>query len=414
MTKLGKIFILLILTLFYKEKGFSQNNKCDCMKDLEYLDSKVRKNPAYKNNTNSYKQKFEKLTIDADKAKTIHECYLILNSLLLSLNDNHSRVYGLDNGATVEIKNDPLKLSQFKESTIYNAYPFVEKDLDSLKIILKQKKLTDIEGIYSLKENLTIGVFKDDTYNKFNAVVFNTNNDVWQKGEIIYTLLPFGDNKLLNIGGSFNSKKLISYTERIDNGFFHYMGFKKDTAIINYATKLKKDDTYYSEELTSNITYIRVGSFTGRYPLLKDAENFYKTLEATLNKSNLILDLRNNSGGGDRNSNILFKILKTYAKKNNIYVLINHRSASNAEQFAYKLKEIGNCKIFGQQSNGTVSYETPDKTYELPSGHFVATISSKTHSKYLEIESKGVAPDVELDLNFEWVEQTIKLIEEKN
>lgn len=159
---------------------------------------------------------------------------------------------------------------------------------------------------------------------------------------------------------------------------------------------------------------MRIGSFSGWNPTLGEAEKFYKKLKGTLNKPHIILDLRNNGGGGDRNSDILYKLLKTFAKKNRISVLINHRTVSNAEQFAFKLSELNNCEIYGQQTNGSASYEIVNGNYNLPSSHFIAVLTSKAHSKYLEIESKGVQPDVELSLNSDWIEQTTKLIKEKN
>ena len=192
------------------------------------------------------------------------------------------------------------------------------------------------------------------------------------------------------------------------------MGFTKDQDKVLYASKLTTEDTYFRDEISPEITYLRIGSFNSWYPTLSDAEKFYKQLEGALSKPNLIVDLRNNGGGGDRNSDILFKILKSYAKKNKLYVLINHRTGSNAEQFAYKLSELNNCEVLGQQTNGTISYEIVNGNYELPSGHFIAVLTSKTHSKYLEVESKGVRPDIELSLESDWIEQTKKLIEEKN
>lgn len=133
-----------------------------------------------------------------------------------------------------------------------------------------------------------------------------------------------------------------------------------------------------------------------------------------MTKPNLIVDLRNNGGGGDRNSDIVYKLLKDYSKKNKIHVLINHRTGSNAEQFAYKLSEMKNCKIYGQYTNGVLAYEIKNGFYDLPSGHFIAVLTSKTHSKYLELESKGVQPDIKLSLESDWIKQTIKIIEEKN
>ena len=289
-----------------------------------------------------------------------------------------------------------------------------EINLDSLTTILKSKNVSETEGIYTRKDNLTIGLFRSDQDSNFKAIVLDAEVDSWKKGEIIYTLIPFGNNYLLTMGGSLSTKRLVTFTERIDNGMFCKMGFAKDVAKINYATHLPTDQTYFREELTHDITYLRIGSFSGFNPTLSQAEQFYNQLEGTLNKQHLILDLRSNGGGGMRNSDLLYKILKPYAKNNKIYILINHLTASNAEQFVIRLKELGNCSVFGQQSNGTIAYELTGANYALPSGHFKAVLTSKTHPKYLTVESVGIAPEINFDIGTDWLDQMVRYIENKS
>lgn len=85
------------------------------------------------------------------------------------------------------------------------------------------------------------------------------------------------------------------------------------------------------------------------------------------------------SGGGvgDRNSYILYKILKDYSKNNMLHVLINHRTVSNAEQFAYKLSNLKNCKLSGMRTNGTLAYEIKDESVTLPCSNFIAVLTAK-------------------------------------
>jgi hypothetical protein len=411
---MNKLVVFFLMTYLLSQNAFSQSNNCDCKSDLTFLDAKIKKTPAYKNNKESYITELERLSNKVESTTTIYDCFVLLNSLMLSLNDNHSRIYGINNGAVKEVKGDSLKYAAFKNSETYNAYPVLKMDLDSLETVLNSKAVADVEGIYAIQDLLTIGFYEDKTQKQFKAVVLDSDTEVWRKGELLYTSIPFGRNYYLNIGGSLSTKQLVAYTERVDNGIFHYMGFTKNQNIINYATKLPTDKTYFRDEISDKITYLRIGSFSGWNPTLGEAEKFYKQLEGTLNKPHIVLDLRNNGGGGDRNSDILYKLLKRFAEKNRISVLINHRTASNAEQFAFKLSEMNNCKIYGQQTNGTASYEIVNGNYELPSGHFIAVLTSKVHSKYLEIESKGVQPDTELSLESDWIEQIIKQTEGKN
>ncbi|MFT5672936.1 MAG: hypothetical protein ACI9JT_001577 [Polaribacter sp.] len=395
--------LLLLLLISLISNAYSQNEECSCMTDLTFLDSKIRKTPAYKINKKAYNSSYSKIVKEVASIRSIFDCHSILNELLISLNDNHSRVYSIDQGATEEVNGDPEKFNEFKKSVLFNAYPKPNINLDSLEIVLNTKLIKDIEGVYKRENYVTIGVYKNE--NNYKAIVLDTESDVWQIGEIIYTLIPFGNDYLLNIGGSITSKRLIVYTERVENGFFNFMGFQKDITQTNYASKMLSESTYYRKELSDETTYLKIGSFSSWNPTLSDAEKFYKTLEGNLNKSNLIVDLRNNGGGGDRNSDNLYKLLKRYSKKNNIYVLINHRTASNAEHFTIKLSKLDNCRIFGSRTNGSLAYEIKNSNHTLPCGNFIAVLTSKKYSDYLEFESQGIEPEVTFNLNSDWIIQ---------
>lgn len=408
-----KFIIAYILILTFVNQAFAQSTTCDCKADLEFLDSKIIKTPAYKRNKEAYNIILTKVTAEAVKTTAIYDCYVLLNRLLLSINDNHNRIYGVYKGAIDEIRNDSLAFSAFKNSGLFNLYPRPGLNLDSLRLILETKKFVEIEGIYKLNNQLTIGVFKNNHDDQFIAIVMDSENNVWEKGEILYTLLPYGRNYILTIGGSLSTKRLITFTERIDNGLFLKMGFAKNVTAINYATQLPADKTYFRDEISPEITYLRVGSFSGFNPTLSEAEEFYKQVEGTLNKQHLILDLRNNGGGGVRNSDILFKILKEYSKTNNIYILINLLTASNAEQFTVRLSKLDNCKVFGQQSNGTIAYELTGVNFELPSRNYKVVLTSKSHSNYLNLESVGIEPDINLDLSDDWINQLVNYITNK-
>ena len=398
-----RTLIILISVTSLITHVYSQDEDCSCKTDLTFLDSKIRKTPAYKMNKTAYEASYSNILSDVTSVNSLFDCHALLNTLLISLNDNHSRVYSINPGATKDVKSDPEKLTEFKSSRLYNSYPKPKIDLDSLKSVLHNTPKMTIEGIYTRANYMTIGVFKHNDH--YKAIILDSESDVWQVGELMYTLLPFGEDYLLGIGGGISSKRLIAYTERIDHGFFYFMGFQKDMAQKNYAIQTLSTDTYKRKELSDDITYLKIGSFNSWHPTLANAEHFYKSLEGRLNKRHLIIDLRNNGGGGDRNSDILYKLVKDYAKKNKVYLLINHRTVSNAEQFAFKLSRLKNCQLFGKKTNGTLAYEIKESSFTLPCNNFRVVLTSKKHSKYLEFESKGIQPNFELEMDSDWIEQ---------
>ncbi|WGK64987.1 S41 family peptidase [Croceiramulus getboli] len=399
--------LLLLLPLLSLQ---AQKSNCECEKDFLFLHEKIERTPAYKINRTAYQSTRAELQNAASSAQSQYECYLILNKLLLPLNDNHSRIYGIDPGATSELRSRPEGLAPFKKTALYSAYPKTALDLDSLKIALSDKPATNLEGIYTRGDSLRIGLVKTHKVVEYQAIVLSEGFELWSPGEVIYSYIPYGNDYLLGVGGGISSKRMIAYTERIDQGTFAFMGFSKHSEQFNYGAKLPTDNLYFRQELGPEITYLSVGSFNSWYPTLSDAEAFYASLENSLTKEHLILDLRNNGGGGERNSNLLLKILKKYAKEHNLYVLTNHRTASNAEQFTHELRSWKRATIFGQRTNGTLAYEIKDSSYELPCGQFVAILSSKKHAEYLPFESQGLEPDHLLDPTSDWIEQVVEYI----
>lgn len=413
MNKTVKTFLAFSLIILFTNQGFAQNEMCSCETDLKFLNEKIRKTPSYKNNKANYDTIYSKTTKKAETLNSGYDCFVLLNKLLIALNDNHSKIYGINKGAIEEVRNDEIKFNAFKESALFTCYPRPKIDLDSLQRELSSKSNEAVEGIYTRGNLLTIGVFKNGIDNDYHAIVLNSESQVWEAGEIIYTLVPYGNNYLLTIGGGIESKRLVAYTERIENGFFLMMGFQKDGTQTNFSNSKYPDSTYVRKELSPETTYLKAGSFNSFYPTLSQAESFYKSLEGNLTTKNLILDLRDNGGGGVRNSGILFRIIRDYLKNNKVYLLINHRTASNAEQFVYRLSRFDNCFTFGNRTNGTAAYELEGKNYNLPCGNFVAVLTSKKHSNYIKIESQGIEPMIKLNMETDWLIELLKFIQEE-
>ena len=411
MHKLIKPSITFLFLIFSIALLQAQNNDCSCKKELESLNKQVKKIPSYKLNKTAYNAHLLKTEEEIKNLNSGYECFVQLNKLMLSLTDNHSRIYGLNEGASKEIKDDSIKFEKFKNSKLFNIYPRPAINLDSLIIALKKQPLESIEGIYSIDDYMKLGVYKVPNDNTYMAIILESENKLWERGEVLHTLIPYGNNYLLAVGGSFGSKRMIAHTERIENGVFLTTRFQKDPLQPNFSLSLYPESNYLRKEISEEITYIKIGTFSSWYPKLSEAEEFYKSLEGTLVKKNLIVDLRDNGGGGNRNSDILLNILKDYLKNNNVYLLINNRSVSNAEQFAYKLSAIDNCKTFGNRTNGTAAYEIVNDSYNLPCREFMVVLTSKKHSKFLKLESVGLEPDVKFKLETDWVLQLQNYIE---
>lgn len=390
--------ILFLSFMFSFVAGYAQEDLCNCQADLLFLNQKVEKLPSYKKHKASYESSYESILPQALEQMPTYDCFILMNLLLSSLNDWHIGVYG------------PMPDSANISNRLFPKY---EGNPDTLKSRLQEKPQKDLEGIYHYGPYFSFALVPAER-GHFKAIVLHSKFEPWETGDIIYQIAPLHDRFYKIMGAQFPSQRLVSYHERIENGVFYRTGFKKDT-VSNYYFKNPYPDSFYLfKALSSEVDYIKVGSFSSNYPRLGEAEDFYASLQGQLSKPHLILDLRDNGGGGDRNSDILWKLLKRYAKKNHIYVITNASTGSNAEQFVLKLKRLKNVISFGDRTRGALAYEVkPNDYHSLPSSGLTVVLPSKLNQKYYEYETQGVIPDHILDDHQGWIASILAFIDKK-
>ncbi len=411
--RLLQTLLILFFTLGIYNAGFSQDTTCNCSTDITFLNEKLRKTPAFKKSKEVYTKTYARILEESKQVVSQFECYYLMNKLALAIEDRHLKIYGTKTEMSKALLGDSEAVATFKTSAEHKLYPKLTINIDSLENKLSTKALNNKEGNYYFGDSFKIGVFSNTDSTEFNMVVLASNLPIWERGEVLGRLIAYGDDYLRFVGANLNSKRLITFAERIHNGMFLTYGFQKDHNQTNFSKTSKEEATFGIKELPSTLTYLKVGSFNSFYPELAEAEKFYKMIATDLGDKELVLDLRNNGGGGNRNSNILLKMLKEINKNKQIYVLINHNTGSNAEQFAAKLKAWKNVTVYGDKTNGTITYEIKNSVYTLPCSKYIAELTSKKHSEFITYESKGVQPDVFLDYNRDWLIQLEERINAK-
>lgn len=192
--------------------------------------------------------------------------------------------------------------------------------------------------------------------------------------------------------------------------------YKRDN--IEKTVTVNKKHIYINSvksERFDNIGYINISTFsaTTEEQVKKELDNFDKNI------SNLIIDLRNNTGGylnaaydvselflkkgkviyqlKDRNNKITKFTAKSgeYRHFNNIIVIVNGSTASASEILALALKESANAKIVGTKSYGK---GTVQETSKLKSGSMVKyTTAYWLSPKGNSINKTGITPDYKID-----------------
>ncbi|PHQ28673.1 hypothetical protein CJ305_14285 [Leeuwenhoekiella nanhaiensis] len=392
----------------------AQKVTCDCKQDLNFLVKKIKKSPAYKNDYRGKKRTFDqKLSPIASKASSkmpLFDCYLLLVETMQLINDRHNIVYG-NAKFDADMLKDQGELEAFKETAFYKMYPHFSGDLERLQNNLSEKPGQSIEGIYYAGKSLEIGVVKDNLAGNYKMIVLRSELPLWKEGEQLGILKMNNKGRALAVMGNYSTKTPISITTGFKNGEFISLNLKKDTTQTSFWRAAFADKTYHFEQLSTKVSYLKAGDFSGFYPVLGEAEKFYEELKKRTFAANLIIDLRDNGGGGNRNSDILFEILENLKNSTQFFVLINQNTGSNAEQFAVRLREAKAATLLGDRTKGAIAYELKGDISILPSNFFKVYLSSKRHREYLPYEGVGIEPDVFLDYSKDWIAQTQSIID---
>lgn len=401
----GKIFIILIL---FSIKGFSQNDKCPCSRDLVYLsDFLVEKSVSFKrtiNNKSIINQKKDsilKLILQDNNSEL--ECRKYLSLLLLSINDGHLSISPIKKNLQ-----DSIKKVKFINSPRIKTRKYVSLNLDSIL----QLKNTNVFDYYW--RDIKIVDFK--TENGIMGIVYNSDNDFYKKGDVFYTINNISQ-KYYSVFYTNDNEPISYYDLTLESAYknFDLCKENKDNCYFNLRRKLK----FLLEEKDNAILYISIADFkNGTIEAQNEFEDFFLNQVFKLYKDNenIIFDLRNNPGGAIGGFEKFFKQLKRNNTKKNIYVLQNRHTGSAAEIFTLKLKEFNNVIILGENSAGMISFRDI-RSEPLPSGKYFLNypkyVVNKRYKNWLKYERKGITPDKFLNNNKDWVEQALDEINKK-
>ena len=170
------------------------------------------------------------------------------------------------------------------------------------------------------------------------------------------------------------------------------------TKVLNqtdYSKLPKTSGDFVFKDLNSETQYLQVKNFSANTQMRKKSEQFQDSIKLLLNAPNLILDLRNNSGGARSLANGYLKILSQYIKRGKVYVLLNNQTMSQGEIFTLRLKRFKNVKTLGQTTKGILSYGSNyGKREKLPSQLFEVSVTDMGgRIQLLQYENYGLNPN---------------------
>ncbi|TAF63915.1 MAG: hypothetical protein EAZ55_12470 [Cytophagales bacterium] len=317
-----KTILLLCSLMLGFGLSWAQKRDCKCQQDFDFIISYVEKNhPGFADNvTPENRQKYESYIADIQKQINEHPnpdvyCLMFLRQYLNYIYDNHLQI-GADN-IGIDEKNADL-VAQFKASPLFQQCERVSVDSAQIYQYLSQSK-DPIEGIYD-DGVYRVAVLKNQTaWRDYYGVILDAKTSLWERGQVkleikkrtddFYDLWLYLRNHNLQYRNSLrNNKSSLLVKQMLGNSqkIFPIVG---EEVVSNYY-QAPDGDWFQFKELNDSTCYVHIKSFDGS--LASKFDSAYKViLPIITQKPYLIVDVRDNGGGSDRNWQELGKLTYT-------------------------------------------------------------------------------------------------------
>jgi len=405
--------IILVISLPFMYMQAQTTQLCDCKAELDFLTRKMEDMISYKKqvkgeNSTLFQKTYQSLSGQMFSPITKEDCLFKLNTLLSVVKDKHAKIESSIVLVSNEEYKDSVFRANFKTSNIYKEHPKVTIDIIKLKTTLAQKSFEDIEGIYVDKYVGEIGVYRTDVEQELIAVVLEPSSSLWGTGQIAYRIKELDEDEFQVLRYHPISRKLWFQKSML---YFNgkLWGLQKQLKGINYTEVPSENSNWEFRQLNKETQYLYFGSFSNRKSNVADFKAFYAANKDKINAPNVIVDLRDNGGGNSKYSDPFVKILKKSGAK--VYIITNYFTGSNAEQFTLKLRKLKNAVHLGQRTQGIITYGFNYGTgYDSPSGLFTFYPTDMNFHRFIDYEMVGIAPEILLDFDKDWIEQTLDII----
>ncbi len=421
-----KTIFYIFLSFFCFSSASAQEKGKQYLANLEKLYACLSKTPSFKqqikgNALKEYNTLYQKLKTDTLHLKTDFDDFVHFSQLFFPIKDNHLGFMQIDIKVAFDSTSEKNAqyVAAYKASKANKDFPTINLHLDSLEKVLLTKKIDDIEGIYFYDQYLKVGLYKKANTNQYIGVVLHTTMPQWTRGQVSMVLYeqkplhfkaiyahPVYKNFILYNNEKFRNLSLINsaFYYAVDNAVYVKKMHEKD--FVNISSKAPE---FQYKRLNAEAQYIRLGNFSAMNKDMPISQKFYDEIKDSLNAKMLVVDLRNNGGGAEKIAKKFLNLLTKFSKKGKIAVLVNNGTMSAAEIFTLNLKKNKNIKVFGQQTRGTITYGSNyGKREGISEGKFSVYITDMIpNGNFLMYEDVGVAPDVFLTNDSDWIPQIL-------
>ncbi|TWR31267.1 hypothetical protein FPZ43_01970 [Mucilaginibacter pallidiroseus] len=407
-------FIILLLPL-----GVMAQDVSAYQEDVKSLYGIVKQLPSYKAQITgdteiAYHKLYEHLLVE--KPVSDFDYFIKLTRLMEPIKDNHAYLSQVAKTVITQAQlADTAFIKVYKASPEFRNYPSSRVNLDKLTSVLKAKPVSDVEGIYYYGQRyLTIGVYRTAKKDSLVGVVLGSRLPHWQPGQIAIVLKEYQLNRFRCYAAQIGGKAFgFLRNEKFMHGNLTETRYRKNPEAVDYVNISDDLPKFHFKSLSGGIKYMRLGSFSSNEKNVAFAQQFYDMVKDSLSANKVIVDLRNNGGGGYKASGNFITMLQKFAMNaGHIYIIVNNRTMSDAERFTIRLRGFDNVKVLGENTNGTIAYgNNTGRSDTLQSRRYMLYITDMPDQRmYVNYEDIGFKPDVLLSPKRDWIEQTLELI----
>ncbi|MGB8192249.1 MAG: S41 family peptidase [Chitinophagaceae bacterium] len=308
-----KSYLPLILLLCIS--SFAKAQTCNCLDELNFVRQHMEKNhPGFNSiikdpQQPQYRSFIQRLEQKIAQDKTDKYCIAYLKQYILYLKDHHINIQG----NFKPVKEDSLPaLEAFLQSPAYLSTERIEQDNASIIKYLQNAQELGIEGIYQTPDGTyTMAVIKNATaIRDYAGVILASRTKLWAKGQVKLELKQVNDS-IFDVYTYLRNHALNYDQMQTTKNAFSLPGWVKifPAAVAANASSMN-NDLFSFKIIDSNTAYISIRSFGGQFSAKLDSA--YKAIMPELTKRRyLVIDVRDNGGGSDRNYKALMPLIYT-------------------------------------------------------------------------------------------------------
>ncbi|TKC13201.1 hypothetical protein FA048_06235 [Pedobacter polaris] len=404
-----KIKSLLFSLFIFTGSSLIKAQDCNCITALDEVATGVKKSPSYKDGIKERGKEYFSAELIKIKAEIAVDplikknCSAYIQKYLSLFKDKHLSLY-------IDYSKIKSQKDVF-ESELYKQTQQIKIDSNNLKFT------DDLEGIYiDVYRYYKVALIKDaNKVNQYVGIILSSKSGLWKSGQVKFVLKKNEDNTYDGFFYDdihFAKYTNITYADQKLVGVEWVKEERMKLEPINpFIVPTKKKWDY--KKLDDETDYVYLGTFSGM--LAYESDTFYKELIPKLKGKKLIVDVRNNTGGGERSYNMFLNFVNSAAcAANQVAIIQNLSCASGGEHFILAMRKNPKVKTYGENSAGYMGYGYGNRssiTVKTSCFNYISEITENKYPAFKIYETVGIPPDVKLLRDKDWIKQVIAYLD---